>query len=403
MSGQKLWEKILSDSSQNKRYREGTLILVGNKNSGSRNLISSLQKGPGSLGKNSIYTQLISPDDPIPTSCPLKYSYINGKDTTDSQSDKISKVNIYTLELPELKHLLEFALNSKKLDKTLFAIVLDWENPWRFTQDLETWIDAWHEILGKVVSSLPLEEQDSLVQKVSDYVKSYKDPSAENQANIEDITLPEGVLQVNLGVPIMVICCKSDLVWSVDKNRDQNEKILESVLKTLREFCVNYGASLFYTCTKNGNNINVLYDYIMHRLYGFQFVHKPQILIKDQIFIPSGWDSPNLIKETDYLGSEKQFQDYLPKPKNKTANKEEVVTVSDQEFLLQLKEKIESSRKNRREGVSIMLQRPNPGGEVITTTIDHVQEAPARGSQVKLQEFYQMLLDKGNKEVKENQ
>lgn len=129
MSGQKLWEKILSDSSQSKRFREGTLILVGNKNSGSRHLISSIQKGPGSLGKNSIYTQLISPDDPIPVSCPLQYSYINAKDISDAQSEKISKVNIFTLELPELKSLLEFTLNSKNLDKTLFGIVLDWDNP----------------------------------------------------------------------------------------------------------------------------------------------------------------------------------------------------------------------------------------------------------------------------------
>ena len=138
--------------------------MVGRKNSGSRYLISSLQKGPGNLGKNTMYTQLISPDDPIPVSCPLKYSYINAKDINDPQSDKISKVNIYTLEQPELKSLLEFALNTKTLDKTIFGIVLDWENPWRFTQDLEMWVDLWHEMLGKVMSSLPLEEQDSLVK-----------------------------------------------------------------------------------------------------------------------------------------------------------------------------------------------------------------------------------------------
>lgn len=403
MSGQKLWERILNDSGQSKRYKEGNLILVGQKNSGSRYLISALQKGPGSLGKNTIYTQLISPDDPIPVSCPLQYSYINVKDTNDPQSEKLSKVNIFTLELPELKSLLEFALNSKSLDKTLFAIVLDWEQPWRFTQDLEVWVDLWHEMLGKVMSSLPLEEQDSLVQNVADYIKRYKEPGSGGEVlqNTEDLPLGEGVLQVNLGVPIMVICCKSDLIWTVDKNRDQNERILDVALKALREFSVTYGASLFYTSSKNGTNVNILYDYIMHRLYGFTFAHKPQILIRDQIFIPSGWDSLSLIKETDYVASDKQFHDYLPKPKNKTVVKEELASVSDQNFLIQLKEKLESGRKSKREGVVTMLQRPNPGGEVISVPSDHVQEATPRGPQVKLQEFYQMLLEKGNKEVKD--
>ena len=67
-------------------------------------------------------------------------------------------------------------------------------------------------------------------------------------------------------------------------------------------------------------------------MYEFEFRHKPQILLRDQIFIPYGWDSPNLIKQMDYLRSDKQFQDYLPRPKNKAANKEELAIVSDQEF-----------------------------------------------------------------------
>ena len=125
MSGERLWEKILRDSSQNKRYQEGNLILLGRKNSGSKHLISALQRGPGSLGKNAIHTQLISCDDPCPQSCPLQYSYLNAKDISDPQSYKISKVNIFTLEQPELKSLLEFAINPTNLNKTIIGIILD--------------------------------------------------------------------------------------------------------------------------------------------------------------------------------------------------------------------------------------------------------------------------------------
>ena len=68
-------------------------------------------------------------------------------------------------------------------------------------------------MLGKVVSTLPLEEQDALVKNVTDYVKSYREPGSSSEiAEASELPLAEGVLQVNLGVPIMVICCKSDLV-----------------------------------------------------------------------------------------------------------------------------------------------------------------------------------------------
>ena len=397
MSGQKLWEKILQGSSQSKRHKEGTLILVGRKGCGSRHLISALQKGPGSLGRHSMYTTLIAPDDPIPVTCPLQYSYINVKDPADSHSHKLSKVNIYTLEQPELKNLLEFALNSKNLESTMFGIVLDWEQPWRFQEDLEMWTDVWNEMCGKVLSSLPVEEQDQLIKKVSEYVRQYKDPENESADKSESV-IPEGVLEVNLGVPMMIIVCKSDLVFSVDKNRDLNEKILNSALKVIREFAISHGASIIYTSGKSNsnNNLSVLYEYIVHRLYNFRFKHKAQIITKDSVFIPSGWDSPDLIKETSYT-TEKSLQDLLPKAKNKTAVKEEVKVANDQEFLNQMKEKLSNAS---RPTYSVGISAIKIGGDVVVAASENVQESAPKESQVKLQDFYRMLLEKGNKEQK---
>jgi dynein light intermediate chain 1 len=395
MSSQKLWEKILQDSSQSKRHKEGTLILVGRKGCGSRHLISALQKGPGSLGRHSMFTSLISPDDPIPVTCPLQYSYINVKDPSDPHSPKLSKVNIYTLEQPELKDLLEFALNSKNLDSTLFGIVLDWEQPWRFQKDLEMWTDVWNEMLGKVLSALPVEDQDKLIKKVAEYVRLYKEPDSESQERQE---VPEGVLEVNLGVPVMIVVCKSDLVFSVDKNRDNNEKILNSALRVIREFAVSYGASVFYTSNKinTNNNLNVLYEYIVHRIYGFRFKYKPQIISKESIFIPSGWDSPALINETSYT-TDKSLQELLPKVKPRNLPKDEVKVPSDQEFLAQMKEKLlNTSKSNMRPAIRDI----KIGGDVVVSVSENMQESAPKESQVKLQDFYRMLLEKGNKEQK---
>lgn len=397
MSGQKLWEKILRDSSQSKRYSEGNLILVGRPGTEIKSIISTLQRGPGCLGRHTHFTNLLSPNDSIPASSPLEYSYINSKDPADGTNEKLSKVNVYSLEQPELKNLLSFALNSKTLNKTLFGVVLDWEQPWRFTQDLEAWIDIWHETLGKVLSTLPLEEQDQLVKNVEDYIKFYSEPGTTSN-KLEDLPLPEGVLEVNLGIPILIICNKSELVWNIDKNTEQNEKILDVVLKTLRETCVTYGASLFYISTRSNANIQVLYDYLMHRFYGFTFSHKSNILARDQIFIPSGWDSPNLIKQTDYLTGDKQFHEVLPKPKNRQNLKEEITAASDQEYILQIKEKLESGRKTKMDTLSSMLN----GGKTDSTEkkepVDLAQDGNQPKPQAKLQQFYQMLLEKNTKD-----
>jgi dynein light intermediate chain 1 len=398
MSGQKLWDKILRDSSQSKRYSEGNLILVGRPGSGIKSLISELQLGPGSLGTSPHFTNLLSPKDQLPSTSPLEYSYINSKDPADNSKEKLSKVNVYSLEQPELKSLLSFALNSKSLDKTLFGIVLDWEQPWRFTQDLETWTDIWHETLGKVLSSLPLEEQDKLVKNVEDYVKSYRPPGT-TASILQDLPpLTEGVLTVNLGIPILVICNKSELVWTLDKNPEQNEKMLDVALKTLREFCVTYAASLFYVSTSTKTNLGVLYDYLMHRLYGFNFGHKPDLVSRDMIFVPSGLDSPSLINEMNFLTGDKQFHEMIQRPKNRVCNKEELTVVSDQEHLLLIKEKLESGRKSKMDSVSSMVHNkknePGESRDSINATADGSEPKP----QAKLQMFYQMLLDKNTKD-----
>jgi dynein light intermediate chain 1, cytosolic len=393
MSDQQLWERILRESSQTQRYGEGNLIVVGGRNSGAKSLIAALQRGPGSLGKSSVYTQLVSAEDSVPVCCPLLYSYVNSKDPADPGSDKISKINVFALDQPELKGLLELALNSRALDKTLFAIALDWEQPWRFQQDLANWVDIWHEVLGNVVSRLPLEEQDQLVKSVSEYVKSYREPDSSAEINPgQELPLAEGVLQINLGVPILVVCCKSDLIWAVDKNRENTEKILDLVLKELREFCVTYGASLFYTSSKTGANVQKLYDYIMHRVYAFPFSHKPEINARDEILVPSGWDSPSLIQQTVYAAGDKQVQELLPRPKNKHISKEEAKVTSDQDFLLQIKDKIESSKKTRREGVGLMIQKTNATTEVPAPPVENKDDSAGTGSQAKLQEFYKKLL-----------
>ena len=66
----------------------------------------------------------------------------------------------------------------------------------------------------------------------------------------------------------------------------------------LREYSLLYGATVMFTSSKprESRNLETLYQYVNHRLYNFRFTTKPQIVEKDKLFIPAGFDSLNLIR-----------------------------------------------------------------------------------------------------------
>ena len=82
----------------------------------------------------------------------------------------------------------------------------------------------------------------------------------------------------------------------------------------MRKFCLQYGASLFYTSVKEDKNCDLLYKYLVHRIYHFPFkvwnikyelrgnifksiyFQTPALVVeKDAVFIPAGWDNDKKI------------------------------------------------------------------------------------------------------------
>ena len=80
----------------------------------------------------------------------------------------------------------------------------------------------------------------------------------------------------------------------------------------VRKFCLQYGASLFYTSVKEDKNCDLLYKYLVHRIYHFPFkvwegsnfyqltlpfyLKTPALVVeKDAVFIPAGWDNDKKI------------------------------------------------------------------------------------------------------------
>lgn len=67
----------------------------------------------------------------------------------------------------------------------------------------------------------------------------------------------------------------------------------------MRKFCLHYGSSLVFASSNSHSNVNVLYDYILNRIYDTDFVHASKIDDKEALFVPTGFDSPELINQMD--------------------------------------------------------------------------------------------------------
>lgn len=110
-----------------------------------------------------------------------------------------------------------------------------------------------------------------------------------------ELPLGEGVLEVNLGIPLVVVCSKSDVIQANDKGVF-TDKALEVLCKHIRTTSLLYGATTIFISEKSQVNVELLYHYLAHRLYNFPLHYGPLVDEKDRLFIPSGFDSITLIK-----------------------------------------------------------------------------------------------------------
>lgn len=81
------------------------------------------------------------------------------------------------------------------------------------------------------------------------------------------------------------------------------EERTDWIQQVLRTICLSYGAALFYTSQTQPSTYKLLRDYLYHRLYAapvagaeapvspFPFPHRANVLDRDAVLVPAGWDS----------------------------------------------------------------------------------------------------------------
>uniref|UniRef100_A0A3B5KNZ9 Dynein light intermediate chain n=1 Tax=Takifugu rubripes TaxID=31033 RepID=A0A3B5KNZ9_TAKRU len=332
--GQDLWSTILSEVSTHSRSKlpSGKNVLVmGEVGSGKTTLVAKLQgveeymKGRG-----------------------LEYLYFS---VHDDDIDDHTRCNAWVLD-GDLYHkgLQGVAVPVDSISNTLLLITLDMSRPWNALDSLQKWAAVAREHIDKLrVAPETLRElEHNLVKQFQEYVEPGSGEDGTPQRRSEDeesILLPlgDGTLTHNLGIPVVVVCTKCDAISTLEKEHDYKDEHLDFIQSHVRHFCLQYGASLVYTSVKEMKNLDILYKYLVHRLYGFPFHCPAQVVERDAVFIPSGWDNEKKIailhENFQTLKSDDTFEDVIVKPPvRKIVHEKEIQAEDDQVFLVKLQD-----------------------------------------------------------------
>ncbi|XP_041048701.1 cytoplasmic dynein 1 light intermediate chain 2 isoform X2 [Carcharodon carcharias] len=389
--GQNLWTSILSEVSTRSRSKLPTgknILVLGEDGSGKTTLMAKLQgaehnkKGRG-----------------------LEYLYLN---IHDEDRDDHTRCNVWILD-GELYHkgLLKFAVSGDNLKNTLAVFVADMARPWTIMDSLQKWASVLREHIDKL--KIPPEELREMEQKLVKEFQEYVEPeegshgSPQRRAPVsgqedEEVVLPlgENVLTHNLGIPVLVVCTKCDAVSVLEKEHDYRDEHFDFIQSHIRRFCLQYGAALIYTSIKEEKNVDLLYKYLVHKMYDFQFTMPALVVEKDAVFIPAGWDKDKKIailhENFAIVKQDDSYEDIIVKPLvKKPVHDKEVAAEDEQVFLMKQQD------SPRQPGGSPRTPR-QPGGTNMVTAVPPMTsgtpKGPAAANEGVLANFFNSLLSK---------
>ena len=388
-----IWKQILNEvSNQNQRRISGSksLLVLGDNTSGKSSLIAKLQSAGGR--ETSDFKKSVS----------LQYTYID----VHNEDEKI-RLGTWILDGdPYFDNLLQHVVTEESVHNLTVLLCADMSKPWHLINTLEHWAHKVHQhITALQLTAKQRNEMERAVQTKFD--KYYKDlevgglvgvgsgggvvgvdvapqQSAEETAveatgeaaatsTAEDesgASTPQQTAALgpnmgipnNMGIPLIVVVTKTDSIESLEKTCDYREEHFDMVQKHVRRFALRHGAAVVYTSSKEGTNIQLLYRYLSHQLYGITPTNttkgsmEPQLVDKYSVFVPCGWDNASKIAIIDEHArgasgengesenAHASYNDFIPRPlpaRNPLAHgAEKEVSAEDEQLFLEAQQNI---------------------------------------------------------------
>ncbi|WVQ82872.1 hypothetical protein IAT38_005008 [Cryptococcus sp. DSM 104549] len=309
-----LWTEILGSADRQKGLGRKNLIVLSERHHGRTHLLSQ-------LATSSRTKKPAKQPRAQRKGLALGYEVI---DIGDGDEDSVPPLSVFypPSSHPSLLKLVPTALPPNPLSDTAVAIVLDWTKPSSMLRELLTWL-SWVEQWAS--KSAGRGEAEELHERLQSHLQHYTEPSPTPAAGTSAyagvgplLPLGPGSLTLNAsGIPIIVVCTKADLMDSVAEEMGMKgggwEERTDWVQQVLRTVCLAYGAALFYTAPTQPTTYTLLRSYLLHWLYTtppplnpsasspapvsttvstrFPFNHRANVLDRDAVMVPSGWDS----------------------------------------------------------------------------------------------------------------
>lgn len=295
-----LWESILKEVHTESSMPDKTLIMLGRSGIGKRTLLQMLLQYACPAAAQADAAADTNPEGHS-RAVGLDYAYFGSRDPEQEESasapDYVCPAACSVLILEDLKHeaVLRCQLKGDTLKHAAAIICLDLKAPWTMMEDLRQWLEVLQRLTAELMQQLPLGEQDQLREKVVGPIQNFKEYG--DQTQDDDVAGNLSSLVYNMGIPIIVVVMRADGASALDSRKTAGWS--ETIEAYLRNECLSYGAALIYTMcqTKNTRNVDLLFNYLMTRLYQFPLKQKAQVPSRDALFVPTGWDTQGKVDQ----------------------------------------------------------------------------------------------------------
>ncbi|KAJ1968808.1 hypothetical protein IWQ62_001015 [Dispira parvispora] len=378
-----LWSDILNSVGSSKTTLSRNVLVLGDPQSGKSTLIRHMQHIASTVftpttpaaGSNFSHSVSTGTDDTlgngatpdVPESktddLALAYTYI---DVKDDDQDDVARLGLYQMADVDstFETLLRHCINTDSMADTCVMIVLDWTKPWRFVSQLQKWFGVIERVVERIkdgtVDSVGAGQPNTtkaggwtrgqvVVEECQEHLQrvwqAYEEPTEGGSqgtgpssaapgtstmmmsSTAQSVLLPlgPGTLTHNLGLPIVIVACKTDALAKLEREQDYKEDHFDFVQQTLRTICLKYGASLFYTSLQRPDTFQYVYRYLVQRALNnpqpnstanreeesatasgperslphlsarsqklFAFPYRAHVVERDFLVVPAGWDS----------------------------------------------------------------------------------------------------------------
>ncbi|KAK9313849.1 dynein light intermediate chain-domain-containing protein [Lipomyces starkeyi] len=304
-----IWSSLLESASISKTTPSRTILLLGASPTTQESFIQQIVASAGS-GVYSIkgWTSQIANE------FALGYVYFDVFDR--DQEDVILRLNIYTLSLiyDSYASLIVDLLQRDKFtfETLLVTILLDWEEPRRWVRDLAQYIKFLKELVFK---GLDQDVCASGLRKCSQRYRQLSSISFTELLNFPsrsaeiDIPLGKGEYDAPLGVELLVAVMNSERIDVLERQFGRKDDEFDFIQQFLRTVLLKHGAALVYLSSESKSLFPLLFYLLSPSLLSEHSRNilieaskniQPNVVDRDALLIPSGWDSWSkilLIKE----------------------------------------------------------------------------------------------------------